>query len=76
MTLAEIVQAMHKIPYSTLQAFIEESYSDEEYRDFHERSVKTCFRTHDPKGFRVDEILSNVFCGDEDAILEFIRQNL
>lgn len=76
MSVIEIIQSLNKIPYNTLQAFIEDSYNDEEYKDFHERSVKVCFKTHDPKGFRVEEILSNIFCGDEDAIVEFIKQNL
>lgn len=67
---------MNRIPYATLQRFIEESYSDSEYEDFHIRSVKTCSRTHDPKGFRIEEILANIFYGDEDAIIEFIKQNL
>ena len=76
MTLTQIMQEMSKIPYTTLQAFIEASYSDKEYADFHERSVRECSRSHDPKGFRINEILANIFYGDEDAIVEFIKQNL
>lgn len=76
MSITEIMQSMSKIPYTTLQAFIEDSYSAKEYADFHERSVIVCSRTHDPKGFRINEILSNIFYGDEDAIVEFIKENL
>lgn len=75
MTLTELMRKMNAIPYSTLQAFIEESYSDEEYEDFHIRSVANMER-HDPKGFRIDEILSNILYGDEDLIVEFIKTHL
>ena len=75
MTLTEIMQKMNAIPYSTLQAFIEESYSIEEYESFHRRSVKNMER-HDPKGFRIDEILSNILYGDEEMIVEFIKTHL
>ena len=67
---------MSKIPYATLQSFIEDSYSDVEYRDFHERSVRVCQKTHDPKGFRIQEILANILYGDEDLIINFIKDNL
>lgn len=76
MSITEIMQSMSKIPYATLQDFIEASYNDEEYKDFHVRSVITCNRTHDPKGFRINEILANIFYGDEDAIIDFIKENL
>lgn len=75
MTLLEITNAMHRIPYTTLQSFIEESYTQSEYADFHRRSVANMER-HDPKGFRIEEICCNIFGGDYDAIINFIKQNL
>lgn len=75
MTLLYIIQEMNKIPYATLQAFIEESYNYKEYADFVRRSCDAMDK-HDPKGFRIDEICCNIFGGDEDAIINFIKSNL
>lgn len=74
MSLTEIMQKFSNIPYSVLQKFIEDNLDARQYKDFVDKSVKAMER-HDPKGFRIDYIMRNIFYGDCDEIEKYLNDN-
>lgn len=73
-SISEIITRFNEIPYSVLQKFIEDTLDDSRYGKFHEASVAAMGR-HDPKGFRADYIMREIFCGDYDEIVRFLDTN-